>query len=60
MEKQARVMGAVCLTVAVAINIPVMNKLSKIKDAQNCIILSWAGLFSKESGGLTGPALIKF
>lgn len=60
MEKQARVMGAVCLAVAVAINIPVTNKLSKIKDAQNCIILSWAGLFSKESGGLTGPALIKF
>lgn len=60
MEKQARVMGAVCLAVAVVINIPVMNKLSKIKDARNCIILSWAGLFSKESRGLTGPALIKF
>lgn len=53
-------MGAMCLAVVVAINIPVMNKLSKIKDAQNSIILSWAGLFSKESGGLTGPVLIKF
>ena len=51
---------AVGFVVAVAINIPLMNKLLKIKDAQNCIILSWAGLFSKESGGLTGPALIKF
>lgn len=60
MEKQARVMGSVCLAVEIAINIPDMNMLSKIKDAQNCIILSWAGLFSKESGGLTGPVLIKF
>lgn len=54
------IMGAVCLAVVVAINIPVTSKLSKIKDAQNCIILSWAGLFSKESGGLRGPVLIKF
>lgn len=60
MEKQARVMWAVFLAVAVSINIPVTNKLSKIKDAQNCIILSWTGLFSKDSGGLTSPVLIKF